>query len=269
MRQGEGPMDRDNPMDARLAFAQDLARAAGALALQYWRSRDSLTVKAKGLQDLASEADLNTELLIRERLAAAYPGDAFLGEETGITDHAPGQGIWVVDPIDGTQPVLSGMDSWCVSLAFVQGGQLRFGVVYAPVRDELFVGGERMAATLNGAPVAAHPGRSLREGITGFGYSTRVPLDRYLPVFTRFLQAGGTYFRNGSGALMLCDVAAGRLVGYVEVHINAWDCLGAIAVIRAAGLRTNDFLAGDGLRTGNPVIAGNAAVFAELQALFA
>lgn len=253
----------------RFAFAQGLARDAGEVAMRYWADRDALTIRAKGLQDLASEADLNTEILIRDRLAAAFPGDAFLGEETGITDVAPDQGIWVVDPIDGTQPFLSGMDSWCVSIAYVQGGALRFGVVNAPARGEIFAGGEGFAATLNGGPVAVHPGRSLREGITGFGYSTRVPLDRFLPPFTRFLERGGTYFRNGSGALMLCDVAAGRLLGYVEVHINAWDCLGAIAVIRAAGLVTNDFLAGDGLRRGNPVIAGNAAVYRELEALFA
>lgn len=252
----------------RFAFAKDLARDAGEVAMRYWGNRDALTIKAKGLQDLASEADLNTEILIRDRLAAAFPGDAFLGEETGITDFAPDQGIWVVDPIDGTQPFLSGMDSWCISIAYVQGGVLRFGVVNAPARGEVFAGGEGFPATLNGGPVAVHPGRSLREGITGFGYSTRVPVARFLPAFTRFLEQGGVYYRNGSGALMLCDVAAGRLVGYVEVHINSWDCLGAIAVIRAAGLVTNDFLANDGLRKGNPVIAGNASVYPELEALF-
>lgn len=260
-------MTETDPIAVRRDFAAGLIREAGALALGYFRARDSLTVKAKGLQDLASEADLNTELLIRGRLAEAFPGDAFLGEETGVTAHAPGQGIWVVDPIDGTQPFLSGMDSWCVSMAFVQDGILRFGLVFAPVRDELFLGGEGVPATLNGQPMPRHPGQSLREGITGFGYSPRVPLDRFLPPFTRFLQAGGTFFRNGSGALMLCDVAAGRLIGYIEVHINSWDCLGAIAVIRAAGLETNDFLADDGLYRGNPVLAGNTAVLAELTAL--
>jgi myo-inositol-1(or 4)-monophosphatase len=76
------------------------------------------------------------------------------------------------------------------------------------------------------------------------------------------------FYRDGSGALTLCYVACGRLVGYAEPHINSWDCLGAIAVIQAAGLKTNDFLAGDGLRKGNWLIAGNAEVYQELERIF-
>lgn len=87
---------------------------------------------------MASEADMNTEVLIKTRLAASWPQDAFLGEETGMTDFAEGQGIWVVDPIDGTQPFISGMSSWCVSIAFMMHGKLQFGMVYAPERNELF-----------------------------------------------------------------------------------------------------------------------------------
>jgi myo-inositol-1(or 4)-monophosphatase len=260
-------MTNDVDLEARFSLAVSLVQEAGALALGYFRNRDSLTVQTKGLQNLVSEADLNTELLIRDRLSAAFPQDAFLGEETGITDLAPDQGIWVVDPIDGTQPFISGLSSWCVSIAYVQGGNVRIGAVFAPARGELFAGGTGFPATLNGQPMAAHPGQSIREGITGFGYSTRVPPERFLPVFERFIRSGGMYYRDGSGALMLCDVAAGRLLGYVETHINSWDCLGAIAVIRAAGLMTNDFLENDGLRKGNPVVAGNAQVFPELMAL--
>ena len=85
-------------------------------------SAASLTIKSKGLQDMASEADMETEVLIKTRLAASWPQDAFLGEETGMTDFAEGQGIWVVDPIDGTQPFVSGMSSWCVSIAFMMHG---------------------------------------------------------------------------------------------------------------------------------------------------
>ena len=82
---------------------------------------------------MASQADLETELLIRGRLDARFPEDAFLGEETGATDFADGQGIWVVDPIDGTQPYVSGLPSWCVSIGFVRDGAILFGMVYAPV----------------------------------------------------------------------------------------------------------------------------------------
>jgi len=257
----------DPALHARFRLGLDLVREAGGLAQGFFRRRDSLTVKAKGLQDMASEADLQTELLIKARLQRELPSDAFLGEETGISGFGADQGIWVVDPIDGTQPFISGMSSWAVSLAFVQGGTLRFGMVYAPERGELFAGGQGIPPTLNGQPVGKHPGRSIREGIVGFGYAARVPPAEFLAMFGPFLEAGGMFFREGSAALTLGNVAAGRLVGYIEPHVNSWDILGALAVCQAAGLRTSDFLANDGLRTGNYCIVGNDQVYAELDAI--
>jgi len=254
---------------ARFDFALELIREAGARAQGYFHRRDALTITSKGLQDMASEADVETERLIRAALAKSFPHDAFLGEETGMSDFAAGQGIWVVDPIDGTQPFISGLSSWCVSIAFVQGGALRFGMVYAPERDELFAGGVAFPATLNGRAIHGHAGRTLKEGIVAFGYSTRLPPSTFLRPFTRMIEQGGMFYRDGSGALSLCYVACGRLLGYAEAHINSWDCLGAVATIRAAGLRTNDFLAGDGLLKGNRILAGNADVYPQLEALFA
>jgi myo-inositol-1(or 4)-monophosphatase len=251
----------------RFDFARTLIREAGALASGYFHDLSSLTVKNKGPQDVVSEADLNTEVLIKSRIAAAFPEDAFLGEETGVTAFAPGQGIWVVDPIDGTQPFISGMSNWCVSIAFVRDNAVQFGLVYAPERDELFAGGKGIPATLNGRPVPRHPGKSLREGITGTGYNTRLAPEAFLRPFEGLLREGGMFFRDGSGALNLSYVAAGRLLGYFEPHINSWDCLGAIGVIEAAGLRVNDFLANDGLTKGNVIIAGIPEVYDDLLRL--
>lgn len=263
-------MTGKSAINARFDYAQYLIREAGDLAHNYFKNRSSLTVKSKGLQDVVSEADLNTELLIRNGLAKQFPEDAFLGEETGISDHAPDQGIWVVDPIDGTQPFVSGMANWCVSIAFVKSGIIQFGLVYAPVRGELFLGGLDHPATLNGEAIHGHSGASIKDGLVGAGYSTRVSAEKFLPIFGEFLKQGGMFYRDGSGALMLCDVACGRLIGYAELHINSWDCLGAIAVIQAAGLKTNDFLANDGLNKGNLILAANGeAVYRQLEDLFA
>jgi myo-inositol-1(or 4)-monophosphatase len=259
-----GPMP-DAAIAARFDFALALVREAGDHAASFLADRAGLEVRNKGHQDIASAADLGTEVLIRERLAARHPEDGFLGEETGASEIDPAAGTWVVDPIDGTQPYVSGLSSWCVSIAYVKGGRLLFGMVYAPGRDELFAGGIGFPATLNGGAVARHPARSIREGITGVGYSPRVAPEAFLPVMTRFLERGGMFYRDGSGALTLCYVAAGRLIGYIEPHINSWDCLGALAVIEAAGLRTSDFLEGDGLLKGNHLIVGNDPVYAELE----
>jgi myo-inositol-1(or 4)-monophosphatase len=260
--------ERDPDLERRFEFATRLIADAGAEALDYFQRLSELTIKSKGVQDMASEADLNVELLIRERLKAAFPEDDFLGEETGQGDLMGAKGIWVVDPIDGTQPFVSGMGSWCVSIAFVLNGVLEMGFVTSPVRGETFIGGRSHGATLNGGPIRVAGAGRLDEGIVGVGYSPRIRPSDFLPMFTRLLDAGGTFYREGSGALTLCSVACGRLIGYVEPHLNSWDCLGALAVIEAAGGKVSDFLANDGLRKGNRVIAGPAQLYPALSALF-
>ncbi len=253
-------------LDARFAFASDLIEEAGTLALGFFRRLDTLTVRSKGLQDVVSEADVETELLIRSRLQERFPEDGFLGEETGRAELSGAGGVWVVDPIDGTQPFVSGMSGWCVSIAFVADGRLEMGFVNAPARAELFVERRGGAATLNGRPIHVSGAASITDGILAIGYSTRPPPDRFLEVFGSLIRDGTMFYREGSGALSLCYVAAGRLVGYIEIHINSWDCLGAVAVIQAAGGKVNEFLAGDGLWSGNPLAAGTPGVYPRLAA---
>ena len=253
-------------LDARFAFASDLVEEAGRLALEFFRRLDTLTVRSKGLQDLVSEADVETEILIRSRLKERFPEDGFLGEETGRAELSGAGGVWVVDPIDGTQPFVRGMSGWCVSIAFVADGRLEMGFVNAPARAELFIGRRGGAATLNGRPIHVSGASSIADGILAIGYSTRRPPDRFLEVFASLIRDGAMFHREGSGALSLCYVAAGRLVGYIEIHINSWDCLGAVAVIQAAGGKVNDFLAGDGLWSGNPLAAGTPGVYPRLAA---
>jgi myo-inositol-1(or 4)-monophosphatase len=260
-------MAREADLEARFTFGQSLIEEAGALALGYFRRLAELTVTGKGRQDMASEADVETELLIRRRLADRFPDDAFLGEETGRSDVAGSRGIWVVDPIDGTQPFISGMTSWCVSLAFVLDGRLEMGFVTSPARDELFMGRRGERATLNGRPISVGTATRLDDGIVAVGYSPRIGADDILPMFERLLRQGGMFYRDGSGALALCYVACGRLIGYVEAHMNAWDCLGAFAVLEAAGGRCNDVLAGDGLWKGGRIICGPPALYPALRAL--
>jgi myo-inositol-1(or 4)-monophosphatase len=251
----------------RYSFAHGLIKEAGALALGFFNELESLTITSKGLQDVVSEADLQTELLIKKRIAEIYPDDAFFGEETGPSGIETKRGVWVVDPIDGTQPYLSGLSTWCVSIAFVHDGELQFGLIFAPKDDELFVGGLHAPSSLNGKPIHVSKGDELTDGVVSVGYNNRMRPESVIATLERLLQAGGMYHRNGSGALSLCYVACGRLLGYVEGHINSWDCLAAIAIIKAAGGRTNDFLANDGLTQGNAIIAGNPSVYPAIAAL--
>jgi myo-inositol-1(or 4)-monophosphatase len=254
-------------LDARFQVAAKLVEEAGALALGYFNNRDSLIIKSKGLQDMVSQADMATEVLIRDALRKHFPEDGFLGEETGRDELGSADCIWVVDPIDGTQPFVNGLSSWCVSIGLLVEGKIEMGFVAVPARNELFVGRRGGAATLNGKPIRVSDAGALSEGMLATGYSPRLKPEAYLDVFGRILRQGGTFYRDGSGALSLCYVAAGRLIGYVEPHINSWDCLGALAVIQSAGGQFNDFLANDGLWKGNQLIASGPKLFPALEAL--
>jgi myo-inositol-1(or 4)-monophosphatase len=254
-------------LDARFAFAGDLVAEAGALALGFFARRDTLHIASKGRQDMASEADVETERLIRHRLADRFPGDAFLGEETGRGEVDDADGIWVVDPIDGTQPFIHGLTSWCVSIAYVRAGVVEMGFVNAPARHEFFVGRRGEEATLNGVPISVSGASRVDEGILGIGYSPRIGAADIVPVIDSVLQDGAMFYRDGSGTLDLCYVACGRLIGYVEPHIQAWDSLAAVAILEAAGGRVSDMLSDGAMWDGAPIVASTPALYPVLAGL--
>ncbi|MDX1655193.1 MAG: inositol monophosphatase, partial [Candidatus Competibacteraceae bacterium] len=137
-------------IDERLAAAREIVREAGALARCHFHNLASLTVEAKGHQDPVSEADRAVERLIVERIRARFPQDTVLGEEYG---GRPGRAVWVIDPIDGTANFLRGLPFFCVSIAFVEDGVIRVGVIFDPVRDELFSAREGGGACCNDRPI--------------------------------------------------------------------------------------------------------------------
>ncbi len=252
---------------ARHRLAEELAREGGALAMSYFERLASLAVEfKKGGQDVVSIADRSVEALIRARVAVAFPQDGVLGEEEGLTEGTSGA-LWIVDPIDGTSPFLAGMADWCVSIAVVEEARPVVGVIYKPTSEEMFSSADGLGATLNGAPMRVEPKRGLGEGLLGYGCNHRIPAADVARFVEVLLASGGMFYRNASGALMLAYVAAGRLVGYFEHHMNSWDCAAGLCLIREAGGWQNDFLAGDGILNGNRIAAGAPQIREELAAL--
>lgn len=244
----------ETDIEARFAAACVIAREAGGLALSYFRDFTSLTVEIKDDHSEVSEADPAVEKLIGDRLAALFPDDAFFGEETGasgLDGDAPG--IWVVDPIDGTACFVAGIPVWCVSIAYVRGGEIEIGVIFDPYAGEMFTVHRGRGAHLNGDPIRCSPATGFSDGMVGIGYSPRTKAAPALAAFERLTGEGGTYICSGTAALMITYVAAGRLLGYYEAHLNSWDCAAALALCRETGCWDNDFLAGDGLTRGNPI----------------
>ena len=241
-----------------------LIRQAGAHAQAL---RDAgLQVDKKSRQDFVSQADLAVEQQIKGWLQAHFPQEGFLGEESGFAGDA--QTVWVLDPVDGTTNFILGMDYWCISLARVCQGELTLGIIYAPDRDEFFFAGRGEGAYLNDQRL------TLREPdpdavVVGMGRSSRAPASDYAQAIATLLDAGLEYRRFGAGALMLAHVAAGQLHAYYEAHMNSWDALAGMLLIEEAGGKCNAFLANEGLRRGNLVLAGCASVQPRLAALLA
>ena len=198
-------------IDERFNFACKVIRDAGALALDYFNRFETLDVQSKGVQDMASEADLETQKLLEAALMGEYPDDLFLGEEDPdafVPD--ANKGTWIIDPIDGTQPFVNGIPSWCISIAYIEGTTFRIGIVFDPVHDELFAARDGAGATLNGRVIRASSATGLEEGLVSVGFSNRVTPDQTLLPLTRLANRSGMYHRSGSGALSLAYVAAGR-----------------------------------------------------------
>jgi len=256
-------------MDERFDFACRTARDAGALALDYFNDFTSLTVTSKGVQDMASEADINTEALIRKAVTAYFPEDNFLGEESTESFSAkPGAGTWIIDPIDGTQPFVNGIRSWCVAISFVEGTNIRLGVIYDPTSDELFAAQEGKGAALNGNPIQNATATRLSDGLVCVGFSNRVKPEETLEPLGRLMHAEGMYHRNGSGALSLAYVAAGRLIGYFEPHMNSWDFSAGALMVREAGGKTNNCIPDEAtILNGGMMIAACAGVYDTLEAV--
>lgn len=251
----------------RLVVAVQAARTAGAVALGHFHDLPSLTIEQKGEQDLVSEADRQTEDTIRGSLKAAFPDDAFVGEESGAESIGPHQGAWVVDPIDGTQPFLLGLPTWCVSIAYVRDGAVQVGVILNPATDDLYTARRGAGATWNGRPMRVRPATSLADGLTGMGCSARTTPTEIGHIAESLRARGGMYHRIGSGALSLAYVAAGHLIGYLEPYMNSWDCLAAILLVEEAGGRVSPFLHDHGITGGGSIVAGAPGIYDELVGL--
>jgi len=239
----------------RLLVACAVAREAGVIAKRRFLDRKSFTIGFKGPQDFITEVDGEVEKLIRARLIEIFPDDGFIGEEGGVAPGGEGAPSWVVDPIDGTANFARGTPFYCVSIACIRGGEIEVGVIYDPMLDELFVARRGAGASLNGVPLKVSDCTSLDKAAVEVGWNMRFGADEFLAVMSRIVATGAGVVRAGSGALGLAYIASGRRDGYVETHIRAWDCLAGILLVREAGGYASDFLAGEGLSKGNPLIA--------------
>jgi myo-inositol-1(or 4)-monophosphatase len=221
----------------RYHTAIDVARRAGALLREGYGQTHR--IHHKGEIDLRTEFDLRSEQLILDELKRAFPEDAVLAEESG--SRGTGDFGWIIDPLDGTTNFAHGIPFFSVSIAGTYRGELRFGVVYDPMRDELFQAMAGEGAVLNRAPLHVSTTPTLNDSllVTGYPYDIRTTPDNNLDHHARLALRSQGVRRLGAASLDLAYVAAGRFDGYWELLLPQWDiAAGALLVQEAGGIVT-------------------------------
>ena len=224
-----------------LNFAIDVARDAGGLLMQ---RLGVAKVTNKGDIDLVTEGDLASENLIIERIRSYYPQHGILAEESGEAELTGGKSSewkWIIDPLDGTTNYAHSYPCFCVSIALEHAGVLEVGVVYDPVRDEMFAAERGNGATLNDRKITVSPVEELKDAMvcTGFPYNVRERPD-FTRDFANFTMAAQAVRRDGSAALDLAYVACGRFDGFWEDGLSPWDiAAGKILIEEARGKVSN------------------------------
>lgn len=252
-----------SPRGTYLAAAIDAARAAGRIQVQALGRPH--TIGYKGETDLVTEVDRASEKTIVERIRRTFPDHDFLLEESPFRPKGSSF-LWIVDPLDGTTNYAHGLPHFCSSIALEHKGHTLVGVVFDPIRRELFTALRGGGAFLNGRRIrVSRETRLIRSMLaTGFPKNIRTVRDKNLRRFARALLEVRGIRRSGSAALDLCYLAAGRIDGYWVLNLAPWDSAAGILAAREAGARVTD-LNGKPTRFGcHGIVATNGKIHAAL-----
>src|SRR5258705_11273137 len=219
-----------------------------------------LRVHKKGTIDLVTDVDVAIERAFRALIEERFPAHAVLGEELGGSASIPPGPCWVFDPIDGTTNYAHGLPIFCSSVALEIGGVAEVAAVYDPTREELFSAERGSGAFLNGQPIHVSSASALVDAmlVTGFPYDVHSRVDEIVGLFGAFVGRARAVRRLGSAAIDLCYVAAGRLDGFWESDLKAWDIAGGALLLEEAGGRITDLTGGPFSSRAGSVLAANA-----------
>lgn len=244
-----------------LELAIRLARDAGAIQKRRYGTELQIETKSAAV-DLVTDVDKACEALIVDAITAARPEDAILAEEGSGIDHPGAELRWIIDPLDGTTNYAHSYPRFCVSIGVQRAGEAWIGVVYDPLLDELYEAVRGEGARLNGEELRVSSEKELSRGLlaTGFAYDRRKSEEDNLNQFAAFLKAARALRRDGSAALDLCYVAAGRFDGFWEFKLQPWDVAAGCLIVDEAGGRTSDAEGGSSHWSGRAVVASNGAL---------
>ena len=244
------------------------ARRAGDLIVRHINQLDAIRVDSKGRNDFVSEVDRMAEQDIIRTVQRSYPDHAFLAEESGASGDA--EYVWIIDPLDGTTNFLHGFPVFCVSIAVMHRGRLEHGVIFDPLRNELFTASRGAGASVDGRKMRVSDTRLLEKSLLGTGYPYKPEsgwLDAYMDMLKSAIRETSGVRRPGAAALDLAYVAAGRLDGFWEIGLNIWDVAAGALMIQECGGIVTDLAGRDGWQQSGNVVAGNPKIHEALLKL--
>ena len=253
-------------IDKFAAVGKEAAIRAGKYALD--RLRTEFSVEHKGTINLVTEVDIAAEEMIVTGLLEKFPDHSILAEEKN-SETRGGACKWVIDPLDGTTNYAHGFPFFSVSIGLEISGKVMLGIVYDPVRDELFTARKDSGAFCNDEPLHVSKTEKLDAGLlaTGFPYDIRISEQNNLNNFCAFALRCQGVRRTGSAALDLCYVAAGRLDGFWESKLNPWDCAAGCLLVSEAGGFVTDYSGGPASIYKAEVVASNGRIHQEMLAV--
>ena len=245
-----------------LNIAKRAALDAGKIMLRNWERLDTLKVNEKQRNDFVTEVDLQAEREIIRTLNKIYPDHAILAEESGVSGESD-EYQWIIDPLDGTTNYLNGFPHFAVSIGLKHKGRLEAGLIYDPLKQDIFMASRGQGATLNDRRIRVKKRTSLEGALIATGIPARHMQHKpaFLEMMSSLMSNGGQLRRTGSAALDLAYVAAGRLDGFWEIGLNPWDMAAGAVLIQEAGGLVGDF-SGDMkfMETGN-IVSGSPKIF--------
>ena len=246
-------------MQAFLTIAVRAARKAGDYII---RESDKIrSVESKSQHDYVTNVDQGAEQLIIDTISHSYADHSFLGEESGSS--GSGEYQWVIDPIDGTTNFIRKVPHWAISIACKYKGRTEIGVVYDPIREELFTAVRGRGAQFNGKRIRVSETKGLEHSLiaTGFPFRNKQMLDKYMTIFSKLFPHCSDMRRAGSAALDLAYVAAGRFDGFWEFGLSEWDTAAGSLLVKEAGGMISDIKGNPNYQQSDSILAANPKAF--------
>lgn len=260
-----------NPTD----IAAEAAKIGAEILLHHWQNLGKEDADMKARNDWVSRADRESEAAIMAYLDEVAPEDAVLGEESGSSrsKHSAetAKRTWIIDPLDGTSNYLQHFPFWSISIGMRQDDEMVAGVIYEPLRDQMFTAEKGAGAFRNGQPMKVSPQETLEGSFlaTGFPFRAQRFVEPYVAIFQDVIRTAKGVRRAGSAALDLAYTAAGIFDGFFELHLALWDIAAGALMVREAGGVVSDFSGGERFWERGNILGAPAGVHRDVLTVIA